>query len=355
MKGRRRDRFGVSTWLLATLASAAVMAASPAQAAAGTSAVEQRIVVPVPVPGVPVDDVGSCTVEQLSSGLLWITFGARPGEEALLTFPAMQPLVCEGEGSEIAFGSRVDAPGLTLVPAAGQRLCLKKTPEGWVWVCGRGQVTYPDGRVVELGDKRAVDSCLDLLSSSDPILREGGARDLGRLTTAEEAQRVTPRLVPLLQDSVPHVRRGAAEGLGLIGRQECVTALRAAESTEQEELTKKYIAEALALCAGNTLMGAPNAPELLGTEAAKVYLEGRTGWADDILAQRIQARGGAGAQTLIARLGSSAAAERQAAARLLGAAKRAEAREALTKLSTDDPDDEVKAAAKAALDELSKP
>jgi len=353
MKGRRREGCGVVVWLIAALASAEVIVGLPAHAAAGASAGEQRIVVPLALPPVgQADDCAGVTMTGDAPNSIWVVMERRGDAVTVSLSGAMA--ISTGMGSELRFKGTVQTDKMTVASLTHGRLCFKRTDEGWVYLCGRGQVKYPDGTVSELGDRRTLESCLDLLSSPDSILREGGARDLGRLTTADEAQRVMPRLVPLLQDSMPSVRRGAAEGLGLIGRQECMTALRAAAAAEQEELTKEYIAEALFLCGGNVLIGEPNAPELSASEAAKLYLKGGTGWANDMLAQRIQARGGAATKALIVRLDSAEADVRLAAVRLLGAANCVEAREALTKLSTGDPDEKVKAAAKEAADKLPK-
>jgi len=380
-------------WLLMALVGASVIPMSPAQAAAGESAGDERIVVPLVVATEDItmcNDVGAYTLETLpKSGFTMIQAerggetlevvleGARftlyPGSDKRATVAVIyetekvqrvrfaeqappQPFVFlgVGEGSELRVRVYWDTSALSVSVAGASRVCFRKFEGGWTYLCGRGQVKCPDGTVIQLGDKRTVDSCLDLLSSPDAILREGGARDLGRLTGDADVVRVAPRLAALLNDTVPFVRRGAAEGLGLIGRQECAVWLKAAAATEQEELTKEYVAEALALCGGNVLIGDPNAPDLSVSEAAQLYSEGRTGWADDMLSQRIQARAPVAAQTLISRLDSADADERLVAVQLFGAAKCVEAREALTKLSTDDPDEKVKAAAKEAVDNLPK-
>lgn len=107
---------------------------------------------------------------------------------------------------------------------------------------------------------------------TDLILREGAARELGRLTRGADALRVVNRLCALLHDSTPAVRRGAAEGLGLIGSQDSVTALKQALRTESDDLTKKRIEEALAICGGLALLEDPMAAKMTESDAADLFL-----------------------------------------------------------------------------------
>jgi hypothetical protein len=280
----------------------------------------------------------------------------RPGEQLWIPFsitsPGMStPTIPGAVGSELRFGGQIDMGTAGVSVAHGGRLCFRKAKEGWVYVCGQGQVRVTDtGKVTNLGAARTVGSCLDLLSSPDAILREGGARDLGRLATAADVPRVVPRLAELLRDSDEYVRSGAAEALGLIGRQECLSPLRAGKAKEQDWPAKGYFSEALALCAVNALIGAANAPQLTGPEAARLFNEGETGWATETAGRRVIAAGAAAA--LMPKLSSADPQERAAAAVLLGAARYVPAKDALKRLWQSDPDENVRSAATRAFNRL---
>jgi hypothetical protein len=280
----------------------------------------------------------------------------RPGDKLLVTVsldPMVPswPVICVGPGSEVRFGGFVKGGGCTITVAPGGRLCFRKVDSAWAYLCGVGQIDYggKQRRTIRLGEKSTVDSCLRYLAASNAVQREGGARELGRLSTEGDCGRVVPRLATLLADPVANVRCGAAEGLGLIGRQECVDALKAASRREKSWKVKRFIAEGLALCAGNKLIEASSAPQLLGAEAAKLYCWGRTGWADKVTVRRIEKVGLSARHALVSRLGSADPTERLASVRLLEAAKCVEARETLTRLSESDPDIKVKEAAKEVL------
>lgn len=260
-------------------------------------------------------------------------------------------LICLASGSEVRFGGSVEVGGIRVTAKREARLCFRKVNRDWVYLCGQGQVVYKKkNQVVKLGAERTVTSCLALLSSRDPIRREGGVRDLGRLATVNDRGRVAPAIAKLLKDPSPAVRRGATEGLALIGGQECVNPLKAAAASEKNPITKRFIAEALALCAGNTLIGYPSTAQMSGGEAARLYSQGKTGWINGILARRIKARSPAAAQGLIARLNSADPTERLAAVALLDAAECSEARGPLATLAESDADEKVRAAAKSATE-----
>ena len=279
------------------------------------------------------------------------------GEGSILGFMADKlvsgdpTLICLASGSEVRFGGSVEVGGIRVTAKREARLCFRKVNRDWVYLCGQGQVVYKKkNQVVKLGAERTVTSCLALLSSRDPIRREGGVRDLGRLATVNDRGRVAPAIAKLLKDPSPAVRRGATEGLALIGGQECVNPLKAAAASEKNPITKRFIAEALALCAGNTLIGYPSTAQMSGGEAARLYSQGKTGWINGILARRIKARSPAAAQGLIARLNSADPTERLAAVALLDAAECSEARGPLATLAESDADEKVRAAAKSATE-----
>jgi HEAT repeat protein len=263
------------------------------------------------------------------------------------------PRLCVGEGSEICFEGRIETAEITLQPDEGSRFCFRKVKGGWAYVWGRGHIEYTkDKKVVNPGSGRSLNSLVSLLSSADPIIREGAARELGHLVTETEVEPVVPKLTALLSDSAVWVRRGAAEGLGTIGRRECVGPLKAALSREKDDVIKKYLAEALSVCAGNSLLGERGAPDLSVLDASLLYSEGRTGWADGILGRRLQARSSAVTPVLLSHLLSVDGIVRLAAVQLLGAARSHPARPALEKLASGDPEEKVRNAARRALEEL---
>jgi hypothetical protein len=220
--------------------------------------------------------------------------------------------VCNNEGSELRFMGTRSAPGITITTEPGVRLCFRKTKEGWVYLSGLGRIDYGDygttaqvlrgfgtndpgtpgargPKTLRLGYDRTVASCLKALSSDDPSVREGNARDLGRLAAAQETADVTPKLAMLLKDGAPAVRRGAAEALGLLGVPAGIPALREAAASEADKTTKAYFQEALAVYGGTALFDPPRLPVLGTDESARLYTEGSSGWADRVLFQRMSA------------------------------------------------------------------
>lgn len=163
-----------------------------------------------------------------------------------------------GEGSELRWvGShRWERDSIQADPSS--RLAFRNADGEWCYVCGLGECTF-QGVTVLLGQDRTVESCLALLTSKDPILREGGARDLGRLSEAKDAEKVVSNLIPLLKDSSPFVRRGAAEGLGLVGSAAAFETLAKAKNKEKDKLTSEFIAEAMGFIGAYALLGDPTA------------------------------------------------------------------------------------------------
>jgi hypothetical protein len=183
---------------------------------------------------------------------------------------SVSTVIGSGDGSEIRFVGKHDTYNGTLTGEKDSRLCFRKSQGDWVYVCGLGQYEE-DGKIKRLGFDRTVNSCLSLLSGSDEILREGAARDLGRLTGTKDMTRVVPKLKSLLTDPSLFVRRGAAEGLGLIGSPDCFRALKDALPNETDKNTKEYIEEALTICAAYVLMDEPAAAGIPMEEAVEIY------------------------------------------------------------------------------------
>ena len=260
-------------------------------------------------------------------------------------------LVNVGPGSEIRFAGDVTVGNLRIVPVPGSRLAFRRRPSGnWAYVSGIGNMIYLDrNELVQLGYHRTVTSCLTLLSAKDEFFREGAARDLGRLTREEDIARVVPELAKLLRDEAILVRRGAAESIGRISPPNCVDLLTETIAVEERRGTRRYMEEALALCAGSTLIGRPNAPQLTNTEAARLYTSGKTHWVESVLAARIQAWSPGAVQLLMQQLDSEDATVRLVAAQLLGSARSIETQNALTALLASESNWKVRTAIKEAL------
>ena len=165
----------------------------------------------------------------------------------------------------------------------------------WVYVSGLGQYEE-SSEVTRLGYDRTVESCLAMLESDDAILREGAARDLGRLAGTAAVGRSVSRLTQLLNDDMsPFVRRGAAEGLGLIGTVESFDSLHEALVTEQDVTTKSYIEEGLSITATFAVLDDPLAVNIPDEQAfpffSKLVAEGKINdWKSIVIARRVEPR-----------------------------------------------------------------
>ncbi len=94
--------------------------------------------------------------------------------------------------------------------------------QGYVYMCGRGTITSPSGKVFELGKDDTSDKWLELLGSSDSLKRESAAVALGYLGDSQSVS----KLINALNDPHPLVRRSAAESLGRIGDKTAIPALQ---------------------------------------------------------------------------------------------------------------------------------
>ena len=220
------------------------------------------------------DTVGSITMMGGSEGF-HVMSTERPGDSMLMSISfgggTGGTRIATGDGSEVRFIGKFEWPTGTLHAADETRVCLKRANGAWYYVCGLGEFVTKE-KTIRLGHERTVDSCLKMLAGEDPILREGAARELGRLAKESDHSRVVPPLRTMLADPAAALRRGAAEGLGLIANQDAVTALKQALSSEQDALTKEFIAEALSICGGLALSADPLAAKLPDEEAAALFL-----------------------------------------------------------------------------------
>lgn len=212
-------------------------------------------------PSIGSDTIGSITLKNTGTGYTLIST-ERPGDTMMMTLDAMsggmQTIIGTGDGSEIRFIGTFKTDQGVVTGEKNSRLSFRKADGDWAYVSGLGQYEE-QGKVTKLGYNRTVESCLDLLKSEDPILREGGARDLGRLCTVKDARRVVPQLAVMLKDSSVPTRRGAIEGLGLIGTDDATTVLQAAYAGETDKITKEYFEESLGFCAAYSILGESSA------------------------------------------------------------------------------------------------
>ncbi len=274
----------------------------------------------------------------------------RPGDKIALDRGGI--INWAGVGSEIRVEGSVPLAGVNVKVPNGQRLCLKKINDAWVHVCGVGQIENPEYNLKEkLGYNRTVDICLGMLSFKDAIFREGAARDIGRFAAANDVTNAVPKLVRLLNDPIAAVRQGAAEGLGQINHEAGFSALKAAHQNEKNEVTKEFMAEALAIQGGTALFDSIKISYIPLTEAANYYSSGKTGWANDILKERIKSNYSNAVDLLIHRLQSTDDKVRLAAIQLLTTENFKAAKNELKRLAQSDPNKEVKGAAKDAIAE----
>lgn len=312
---------------------------SPAKAAnRAAPQLETRFIIPFSVRNGS-NAVGSVTMKAVTEnrGLVSLT-GERPGDS--ISFSVGESglwgsSIATGEGSEIRFSGKLSIGDGELTVAEGSRVCLKKSQGEWVYVCGLGEYVA-GGKTYRLGYNRTIDSCLALLAKNDMILREGAARDLGRLTKPADVSRVVPKLVVLLKDSSPALRRGTAEGLGLIGSQDAFAALKEALATETDKLTIEYLEEALAICGGIALVGDPLAAKMTDDEAADLFLgkshsekkdkTSKGGWKVEMLAARIKLREADAMKTLTDKAASHATKVSEAASTVQAQLKKAESK-----------------------------
>ena len=131
-----------------------------------------------------------------------------------------------GHGVEHVIRGKLTLVGHTFESDDAYPLTLKFIKErGYVYLCGRGTVTMPDGKTHRLGYNDTVDTWLPRLKSEDLLDREGAAQALGYLTKTEEKRKVVPALIGALKDKAMEVRRNAAEALGRLQDERATEAL----------------------------------------------------------------------------------------------------------------------------------
>jgi hypothetical protein len=265
--------------------------------------VEQRFAIPFNK-NAGVDQQGSITWKTISDGTSMIV-PERPGDALLMSMGfggslagGSQTMLCTGEGSEIRFAGAWGTAQGGIIAEEGSRLCLKISKGESVYMCGLGCCII-DGKTNRLGYDRTVASCIALLVCDDPVLQEGGIRDLGRLTKAADVSRVVPKLAALLQNRPPPaqpvptpLRLAAIEALGLIGTADCFRLLKQTLANETEDITRKYCEEALFIAGGYVLLNDPMSKGVPLEEAAESYSRQtvKEAWPHEMLLVRMKQR-----------------------------------------------------------------
>lgn len=170
---------------------------------------------------------GICSVFYLKTaakGLYVCSVGSGYRFEMIATWPRgpyydvvwyVSPLWL-GHGVEHVIRGKLTLVGHTFESDQAYPLTFKLIKErGYVYLCGRGTVTTPDGKTHSLDYDDTVDTWLPYLKSEDLLDRESAAQALGWLAkTKKEKDKAVPALIEVLNDKTMEVRRNAAEALG---------------------------------------------------------------------------------------------------------------------------------------------
>ncbi len=195
------------------------------------------------------------------------------------------PQYCTGVGSEIRLGGS----GSQWTVPQGGRLCLKRDSAGWVFLCGSGVL-----KLGTSGDQvfdRSFQTSLLLCGHPNEYVREGAARDLGRLSlgrSAEDRQKALAALNRLLDDPSEDVRLGALEGLGCLGSPEALASLREyakKKGIDPGKLKKgnnrndeAVLSDALGTIGGYRIIGVPELSDALSLAEAAEFLANAREW-----------------------------------------------------------------------------
>jgi HEAT repeat protein len=148
-------------------------------------------------------------------------------------------------------------------------------------------------------------------------LREGAARDLGRLTGLKDASRAVSKLVSLMADPSRDVRAGAIDSLGLIGDEKSFEALKEAlraAMASRDLLLQDRLMQALSFCGSLALADDPLAAKLPAdlagslsahiTDGSKRKRYPDSTWEIDMLTARIESRRAAALAAISAKVGN---------------------------------------------------
>ena len=116
---------------------------------------------------------------------------------------------------------------------------------GYVYLCGRGTVTTPEGHKYSLGEVQKISDFILDLAAEDQLTREAASEALGWLAKTEsEIDAAVPALIKALKDDTMEVRRNAAAALGRVGDVRAREGLKAALEDE-DEWVREVVADAL--------------------------------------------------------------------------------------------------------------
>jgi hypothetical protein len=185
-------------------------------------------------------------------GSAWLTvIGTAPAYRIYQFFPrgyrvpALAPILSWAGAEHILLGT-ISLEGFTFESDPSFPLHFKLIQDGgYVYLCGRGTVTTPQGRQHSLGQTQTVSDFVLDLRERDQLGREAATEALGWLAkTKTEIDDAVPALIKVLKDDVTEVRRNAAEALGRIGDLRAQAALQDALQDE-DEWVREVVADAL--------------------------------------------------------------------------------------------------------------
>lgn len=185
-------------------------------------------------------------------GSTWLTLiGTAPAYRIYQVFPrgytvpALAPTLSWAGAEHILLGT-VSLEGFTFKSDPSFPLHFKLVQDGgYVYLCGRGTVTTPQGQKHSLGQAQTVSDFVLDLQEQDQLGREAATEALGWLAkTKSEIDDAVPGLIKALKDDAMEVRRNAAGALGRIGDLRAREALKAALQDE-DEWVREVVADAL--------------------------------------------------------------------------------------------------------------
>lgn len=125
--------------------------------------------------------------------------------------------------------------------------------KGFVYLCGRGEITVPDQEAIRIGFEDTIETWLPRVKSADQIVREGAVQALGMLARSDQdKEKVTPVIIEVLKDEAWSVRRNAAEALGRIGGRRAIERLNALLESEENGQVKAVAKGYLKILAEST-------------------------------------------------------------------------------------------------------
>ena len=190
-------------------------------------------------------------VRQREEGSSWVTLtGTAPAYRIYQFFrpgyriPAFTPAL-SWAGAEHILLDTVTLEGFIFESDPSFPLHFKLVQnKGYVYLCGRGTVTTPQGKKHSLGGSQGIGDFVRDLQTQGQLGREAAAEALGWLAKAEnERDEAVPALVKALKDGAMEVRRNAAAALGRIGDPRAREGLQAALE-DPDEWVREVVVDA---------------------------------------------------------------------------------------------------------------